>query len=349
MMQAAVLRPYFLIGLVVAALALTFFILKPFLVPLVLAGVFAVVLQPVYQTLLRVLRGRKALASLFSIAAIAFVVIVPLSFVLSKILAEARGLYDYFTSEEGSAALYTLALYLQDLASSIMPGAVAFNAESFFIGIEAYLTKLLEAVVGHLGDILSGVSNFVLSLLLFFIALYYLLKDGHALKRNIMELSPLSSVDEERILDRLGLAVNSVVRGNLFIALIQGIVATVGFVLFGLPNPVLWGTVVAISALIPAVGTALVMVPAVLYLLVAASLPQAVGLAAWAVLAVGLIDNMLGPKLVGKGAGLHPLLILLSVLGGLVLFGPAGIFLGPLSTALLFALLTIQAESSRET
>ncbi|MBP9710916.1 MAG: AI-2E family transporter [Candidatus Pacebacteria bacterium] len=345
-MQAEVLRPYFLLLLLLGAFVLTFSIFKPFLGPLAMAAIFAVVLQPVYRRLLTAYRGRAALAAISSIFVFIVLVLVPISFVASQIVAEASGLYVYFTAGDGIASLYGVGQQVSALISQFVPG-VNINLEVLAANLDAYLTQGLEFIIGNLGGVLSGVSSFILSLFFFFIALYYLLKDGPALKKKIMELSPLRDVDEERVFGRLGLAVNSVVKGNLLIAAFQGVIATAGFTLFGLPNPVLWGTVAALSALVPAVGTSLVMVPAVLFLFATGTLTQAIGLGVWAVLAVGLIDNMLGPKLVGRGAQLHPLLILLSVLGGLALFGATGIFLGPLSVALLFALLTIHAESSR--
>jgi predicted PurR-regulated permease PerM len=345
-MQAEVLRPYFLLALLLGAFVLAFYIFKPFLGPLAMAAIFAVVLQPVYRQLLSVLRGRRALASLGSILVFIVCVLIPVGLVATQIVSEASGLYLYFLEGEGITSLYGFAEHVSGLITQLMPG-VNINLEVLAANLDAYLTQGLEFIIGNLGGVLSGVSSFILSLFFFFIALYYLLKDGSTLKAKIMELSPLRDVDEERVFGRLGLAVNSVVKGNLLIATLQGVIATVGFTLFGLPNPVLWGTVAALSALVPAVGTSLVMIPAILYLLATGTLTQAIGLGVWAVLAVGLIDNMLGPKLVGRGAQLHPLLILLSVLGGLALFGATGIFLGPLSVALLFALLTIHAESSR--
>ncbi len=345
-MQAESLRPYFLLALLLGAFVLTFYIFKPFLIPLALAAVFAIVLRPVYRRILRAVKGSSGLAALGSILFFIVCIVVPIALVLTQIVTEASGLYEYFINGEGVAALYMFGVNVTLLIQQFVPG-VNLNVESFALNIDTYARQGLEFVINRLGGILTGVSSFVLSLFFFFIALYYLLKDGSALKKRIMQLSPLRSVDEERVFGRLALAVNSVVKGNLLIALIQGTIATAGFFFFGLPNPVLWGTVTAVSALIPAVGTSLVMVPAILYLFATGHVPQAIGLSIWAVMAVGLIDNMLGPKLVGRGAELHPLLILLSVLGGLAVFGAAGIFLGPLSVALLLALLTIHAESSR--
>ena len=108
-----------------------------------------------------------------------------------------------------------------------------------------------------------------------------------------------------------------------------------------MPNPVLWGLVAALAALIPGIGTALILIPAIGYLFFTGSTGAAIGLLIWGVVAVGLIDNFLGPMLVNRGVKIHPFLILLSIFGGLSFFGPVGFVLGPLIIALVFALLEI--------
>lgn len=213
--------------------------------------------------------------------------------------------------------------------------------------ISTYAQTILQWIIQHIGTAATGIATIFLKFLLFFIALYYLLRDGSRLRHYIVEISPLKDVYDERIFDKLGLAVNSVIKGNLTIALMQGIMTGVGFAIFGVPNAVLWGSVAAIGGLIPAIGTGIVFIPTVAFMVLSGNYGAAIGLTVWGFTAVGLIDNFLAPQLIGRGVNLHPLLILLSVLGGLALFGPIGIFLGPLSISLLFAFLSIYGEISR--
>jgi predicted PurR-regulated permease PerM len=207
-----------------------------------------------------------------------------------------------------------------------------------------YAQRGLGIIVNNLGSIASSITGFFISLFIFYFGLYYLLKDGPAFAKYVVELSPLSDTDDKAILKKLERAVNSVIRGNLTIAFLQGIMSGIGYTIFGLPNSVLWGTATGFAALVPGVGTSLVMIPAVLYLLFSGSLWAGVGLLIWGMTAVGLIDNFLGPKLIGRGAKLHTFVVLLSVLGGLAFFGPAGLFLGPIAMSLLFALLSIYSN-----
>lgn len=343
-MRVDTLRPYFLLTILFAALALVFFIFKPFLAPLALAAVFAVILRPVYNRLLPYVAGRDALAALGTLVFVLLCILVPLGVVATQIVLEAQGLYASLAGGDNFALMTGLVERVASLASQVVPG-VSLNAANLMAELNTYAGQGLQFLISHLGGLLSSATVLLLNLFIFFISLYFLLKDGPALKRKVIELSPLYDTDDELIFNRLGLAINSVVKGSLLIALIQGALATAGYIFFGVPNAVLWGTTTAIAALIPGVGTALVLGPVVLYLFVAGSLLQAVGLLVWGALAVGLIDNMLGPKLIGRAAQLHPLLILLSVLGGLAFFGPAGLFLGPLSISLFLAILSIHAHT----
>jgi predicted PurR-regulated permease PerM len=172
-------------------------------------------------------------------------------------------------------------------------------------------------------------------------ALFYLLRDGGKLKQDLILLSPLADDYDIKIFLKLKQAIRSVVVGSLVVGLIQGILTGIGFFIFGVPNPALWGSFAVIAALIPGIGTSLVIVPGILYLFFISTHLHALGMLIWGILAVGFIDNFLGPMLVNRGVHVHPFLILLSVIGGLSFFGPIGFIAGPLLVALLVALLEI--------
>jgi predicted PurR-regulated permease PerM len=161
------------------------------------------------------------------------------------------------------------------------------------------------------------------------------------LRKTIVNYSPLADSDDEAVLGKLAKAINSVMRGRVLLAVLQGFLAALGMFIFGVPNAALWGSVAVIAALVPGIGTALVVIPAAAYLFWQAPLGLAIGFLLWGLILVGMVDNMLGPKLLGRGTQVHPLFILLSVLGGISVFGPLGFLLGPLVVSLLFALLEI--------
>ena len=127
----------------------------------------------------------------------------------------------------------------------------------------------------------------------------------------------------------------------MIIAVIQGASTSIGLAIFGVPNAIIWGMVAAVASLIPGLGTSLIILPAILYLFLNEQTMQAAGLIIWGMTAVGLIDNFLGPKIVGRGMKLHPLLVILAVLGGFAFFGPIGFILGPLTLGMFLALFDI--------
>jgi predicted PurR-regulated permease PerM len=343
-MNAITLRPYFLMTLLAVSSVVTFFIFRPFIVVLVLAIVFAVVLQPLYRGVLRRMSALPGLAALITIIISVICILIPLTFITVQITDEAQHLYASISGGGGETYLNTVIKSVSDLAGQYAPG-LALSGEDLSASVDQYVKDGLAWTVQNLGGAFGGIARLLLSLFIFLIALYYFLRDGDNLKRTVIDASPLADTEDNAVLTRLEQAINSVIRGSLTIALIQGVLTGIGFAFFGIPNSVLWGVVAALAALVPGIGTSLVLVPGIAYLFVIGSMTPAVGLLIWSVVAVGLIDNLLGPKLVGKSMHIHPLIVLLSVLGGLAFFGPAGIFLGPLCTSLLFALVSIRTRA----
>lgn len=337
---------YFFLAVLLGVLALTYFIFQPFLTPLLLALIFAVLLHPVYVRVSHVFGGRNSLAALATVLGGGILLFVP-TFVLStQLFSEAQQVYGSLAQNNGASITRTFQL-IAPIADKYIPGSGARVLE-FSASLDTYSRDALTWLIQHMGTAFSSVAALVLDLFLFFIALYYLLRDGEGLRTKLIELSPLNDIDDVTISNRLALAVHSVVLGRLAVALIQGALTGIGFALFGVPNPLLWGLVAAIAALIPSIGTALVIAPAVLYLAIVGEVGMAIGLSIWGAVAVGTIDNILAPYLMSSGTQVHPLLVLLSLLGGAVIFGPIGIFLGPLTVSLLLVLLSLYSEMSRQ-
>lgn len=341
-MNKSALQPYFLLLLIVGAATLAYFILAPFIAPLVLGIVFAVVLQPLYQMILRRFKGRESLASLATVLITVVVILVPLSLVSMQLLREAQQLYTSFSGGEAERAVSSLISQTTPVIERVIPGASDMLA-NLSNELDTYAEQALTWIIQNLGSAFSSVAAVVLDLFIFFVTLYYLLRDGGRLRKHIIDLSPLANTDDDTIFTQLGLAVNSVVKGMLAVGLVQGILSGIGFLIFGVPNAVLWGLVASVAAFVPLLGTSVVLIPAVLFLALTGNMGAAIGLGIWGLVAVGLVDNFLGPRLMSAGMRLHPLLVLLSVLGGIALFGPVGIFLGPLTVSFLLALLSLHS------
>ena len=333
---------YFLLILLAGIFILAFFIFKPFLYALILAMVFATIFEPVHKRALAITRERRSMAAFLATISVLIVIVAPLTLLGIQIFQEATGLYSSLTLNGGATDLSRgIGNTIQNL-TRFSPVPIEFSVD-----VNQYLKHGLSWLLQHLGSLFANVAKAIAGVFIFLIALYYLFKDGRKLKAGVVALSPLQDIHDETIFNKLGLAINSVIKGNLAVALIQGILTAIGFALFGVPNAALWGSVAAITALIPGIGTALVLLPATLYLFFSGETIFAVGLLVWGMVAVGLVDNFLGPKLAQRGMRLHPFLILLSILGGIGFFGPLGFLLGPLVLSLLFALLEIYPHTKQ--
>lgn len=332
-------RLYFLLALLTLVAVLTFFILRPFLYALMLAVVFALVCRPAYLVVLKRFKGQAVFASLATVLLLLLFIFIPLFFLSWQIFQEGQVLYTFLSSNFSDASLANWSKFIEQSLVELSP---AFGNMS--VDLSLYLESSLNFLLDNLAMIFFNLTKVVTGLFVFLFALYYLLKDGSELKLALMKISPLTKADDEVIFSKINLAVNSVIKGSLLLAIVQGLVSALGFVLFGVPNPILWGTVAAVGSLIPAVGTAIVIVPAVIFLFFQGQVVASLSLLAWGGVFVGLSDNLLRPYLVGKSTHLHPLIILLSVLGGLSFFGPIGFILGPLVATLLLVLLDISSS-----
>jgi len=334
---------YFFLLILIGAGLLTFLIFYSYLTSLLLALVFAVMFRPFHRFVSRVLsKGDESssISTFVTLFAVAVLFIIPTLLLGKQIYVESEQLY-YGLIDEGSRS--TLITDLNSLSQSISNKLYGvfptYNFDSF--NITTYVQNFLEWAFANLDTIFSGVAKLAFQIFIMLFAMFYLLRDGGKFKADVIALSPLDDNYDVKIFSKLRQAIKSVVLGSLFVGVIQGLLTGIGFYIFGVPNPALWGSLAVISALIPGIGTSLVLVPGILYLFFASTQLHAIGLLVWALLAVGLVDNFLGPILMNRGMQIHPFLILLAVVGGLSYFGPIGFIAGPLIVALLVALLEI--------
>ncbi len=331
-MNTKKLQLYFFIGLLLSVVALTLALFQPFIAPIALAFMASIAIRPVDRWFLGKFKGRRTLAAVATVLFAMIVIMVPLAVLVQQITAEAFNFYGDVRAGGVSGFDY-ITKYIVQPVQSVFP---EFNPD-----ISGTVQTLADSLVSNASKIFSSTASIALSLFVAVIALFYMLRDGGGFRKSIVKLSPLSDKYDNDIIEKIEKAVNSVVRGSLFTCLLQGTIATIGFLIFGVPHALLWGALTAVVALLPGIGTALTIVPSILFLLAQDSTWSAIGLAAWGIVAVGLVDNFIMPIVVGRGFTVHPLLVLLSVIGGLAFFGPVGLFLGPLVIALLAALVEI--------
>ena len=338
---------YFFFGLLLAVMVLALLIFLPFLTPLVLAMALAVIFDPLHRWIVNTFFGRReksTFGALLTVVIIALVVVGPLIFVSLKIYDEASSMYAYLINEAGRQAfintLNTAFTTLQNYFPNLYPG---FTFDSF--NIVGIVQNALQWIFSNFNVVFAEVVRITVGFFVMCLALFYFLRDGHELKRQIIMLSPLGDVDDQHIFSKLEQAVRAIFVGSISVSILQGISVGASFAIFGVPSPAVWGSIAAITALIPGVGTSMVLVPGIIYLFVNGYVGPSIGLAIWGIMAIILIDNMFSSYVVNRGIKIHQFVILLSVLGGIVFFGPIGFVLGPLVLALLFSLLEIYRSS----
>ncbi len=320
-----------LAGVIILAIA----IFRPFLVVLAISAALAVVLTPIHLWVKRrITRGVSWLAALLTVLAFFIVLAVPLYFIGAKVVSEASALLNSLT-EGGSGQQH-----INDLVNwvqSVIPGATELPIKEKIADIATFFTN-------SFGAIFSATIQTIFSLLLILLSLFYFLKDGEHFREYLVRLSPLADRYDDKIFDKLAASVNGVMRGYVLIALVQGVLLGAGLWIFGIPNPVLWAVFAGIASMVPQIGTGVVSVPAILFLFFTGLPLHALGLLIWSLALVGTIDNILQPVVVGKNIDLPPIAVLFSVLGGVALFGIAGLIIGPLSLSLFLTLMTIYKE-----
>jgi len=333
-MQETQLRTAFFLLLLSGVLVLVFFILQPYLITLSIAATAAVILYPIYNVLLSKLKERKTIAAFCMVALTILLLLVPLTFFGIQIATEATDVYRALQGEDSASFLKDVIGMVEGLAQQYIPATVSFD-------LNRYAGQALNWIASNLQSFFAGTLRAVLLIFLGIVAYFYMLRDGKSFTKALTELSPLAEDEDRKILDRLRQAMNSVIRGSLIIAILQGIVTGIGLAIFGIPSAVLLGSIAGVGALIPSVGTSIILAPVIIYLFVTGEYFSAVGLLLWGAFAVGLIDNFLHPLLVGRGMKMHPMFVFFAVIGGIAFFGISGFILGPLIMSLLFGLLEI--------
>jgi len=333
-MNTKLLTTIFFFLLVTSGVVLLFLIFRPYLASILVALIFAVVFYPVKNFFLRRLKIKNTIGSLITTILVLVVIVVPIFLLGIMLFQEAKDLVVNLPN----GGLVTQ--YVEERLASVVE---RINAIAPDVNLELTITTYIKDSVGWIVDrfglLFSGIVKGTINVFLMIVALFFFLKDGEKIKKTILDWSPLGDKHDQEILKKMEIAVNSIVKGALFIAIIQGILAGMGFAIFQVPSPVLWGFVVMLTALVPGIGTIIVTIPAVLYLYFSTGLFWAVGLLIWGVAIVGLVDNFLRPILIKRGVKIHPFLILLSVFGGIGFFGPIGFFAGPIVLSFVFALI----------
>jgi predicted PurR-regulated permease PerM len=324
-----------LMTLAISALFLA--MIQPFLMTLLLAGIFSALARPLYLRLQARLGCSESLASLLTLLLIAVMVLIPAVLLITVLIGQALDVSQLITvwvkgviedPTDFMAALRHLPFYDEVMEHRGLILEQAGQAATL-------VSKLL---VDWVSSATLKTANFIFLTFVLLYSLFFLLMDGPKFILKLLYYLPLETRDERLLLDKFASVTRATLKGSLLIGLLQGGLAGIAFAVAGIDNAVFWGTVMAILSIIPNVGTALVWVPAVVILIAQGAVLAGVLLALFCGLIVGSLDNLLRPILVGKDTQMHELMIFFSTLGGLLMFGLPGLFIGPVIASLLISI-----------
>ncbi|MFT4604737.1 MAG: putative PurR-regulated permease PerM [Rhodothermales bacterium] len=319
------------------------FMIRSFLIALLLAAIFSGMSTKLFRQLKTRFRGREGLAAISTILILLVGIGVPLGIFLGIVVTQAVDVSQ--SARPWIEAQIERPGLLQDYLQT-----VPFLGE--MLPDEAAIASKLGEFASSIGSLLAnsvvefsrGTANFFLMLFVMMYAMYFFLTNGRAILNRILYYIPLKAEVEEELVEKFVIVTRAVLKGSLVIGLIQGALAGASFWVAGVPGWAFWTAVMVVLSLVPAIGSALVWIPAVAYLAVTGNGGAALGVGLWCGIVAGSVDNFLRPALVGKDTKLPDLLVLVGTLGGIFLFGAVGFILGPIVVALFLSVWELYGE-----
>ena len=334
-------------ALVIAVTAAFGWILWPFSGAILWSTALAIVFAPAYRRLLGRMRGRATPAALTTMGLILVIVILPLAVVTTLLVGQAATLYARLQSGEldvGSRVqqvLDALPPWMLDLVNRLGVTSVA-DLQERLSGLLTGALRFVGTQAVNLGQFTIGL---VLSIFVMLYLLFFLLRDGASLARLITAALPLEPPLRERLATRFATVIRATIKGTLVVSAVQGALGGIILGVLGIEGAVLWGALMGILALLPAVGPALVWIPIAVYLLATGSIVKGIVLIAFGALVVGLVDNVLRPMLVGRDTRMPDYVVLIATLGGIAVVGINGFIIGPVIAAMFISVWEIFAAS----
>lgn len=316
-----------------------FDVLAPYFSAILWATVLTVIFYPVKNRLRIAMGDRNGLASLLSIGLICLIVFIPLMVILSSLAVEINLVYTRLqqSNTEFSTVVASLFTHLPDWLRGLLVEHKLDSAAEIQKKLSDAALQGGQYLAGSAFLIGKGTFGFAISFGIMLYLLFFLLKDGPWLVRQILDTLPLSNYVKQHLFAKFAAVARATVKGTAVVAVVQGALGGIAFWIVGINGSILWGALMAFLSLIPAVGSAIIWVPAAIYLFATQQLWQGLFIVGFFVIVVGLVDNILRPLLVGKDTKMPDYLILISTLGGMEIYGINGFVIGPLIAALFIA------------
>jgi len=302
-------KKYFLYVVVIALLIISFFIVRPYITILISSLILAFLIKPVFDILKK--RLGKRIAALLSILIIILVLVLPLGVLLGEIGRQAtlsidkEGFKQFLGNIENNSFIKTLNIDLHKLTG-----------------------ELVSYLVSSLKNTALQIPSIILSIIVLFFSMFYFLTEWDELTKKLRDLIPFE--EKEQISKDLGMTTKNIVYGIILISILEFIVAAIGFYISGVELYLLFATIIAILVFIPGLGPIIVWIPLAIYHFVVGNIISAVGIVITGSILSFYFDGVLVPKMLGKKANIHPLIMIVGIFGGMAMFGIFGFIIGPI-------------------
>jgi len=334
--------------LLLLLLVLSLYIIRSFLLAIFVGALLAYMVYPVYLWLLKKIKN-KTTSSLLICILVFLLFVIPSIFLVENVITQSYFIF-VMAKQRLAGGLF------ENCHNSFCESLKAFGHDpTISYHVQDAIKTATNWVIERGSTILFGLPRVLLNLFIVFFTLFYFLKDGEFLLHRLNHYLSMHQEKYNIVLRRLKEIIHGVVYGYLLIAIIQGTLGGIAFFLFGVSSPLFWGAVMALLALIPYLGTGIVWVPASVIMFLNGMfqdsqfmMVKAIGLFFFCLLFVSTLDNVLRPKLIGQKAKIHPVVIMLGIFGGMFVFGPLGVIVGPLLLSLTTVFIDVYVLEVKE-
>lgn len=310
-------------------------IILPFFYPIFWAAVIAIMFRPVYRKL-NLRTDRPNFNAFVSVALILLIIILPLGLVGTLLVNESMTMFSNLSSESNPIS-DTFKGALESLRHNRFTARLNIDEAFLMEKFSEFARDLSAFIYNHLKEVTQNVVQFVIMFVIMVYTLYFFIRDGDKLPDIFARLCPLGGEKEKLLVEKFIATTRATLKSTVVIGAIQGTLGGIIFGILGIDGAVVWAVVMALASILPT-GSAIVWVPAAVILLLTSQIWKGIILLAFGIVVIGTVDNFLRPILIGKEIEMHPLLILFSTLGGLVLFGFSGFIIGPIVISVLLSL-----------
>ncbi len=325
---------YFFIITIIAFLLFSLFLVRSFLIAIVSGILLSYIFYPVYKFMRKTVISQN-IAAFLTILSVILIFMIPLFFTANALIGQSITLFQQIKEFDFSN--------IEEKIPDMFRGNVEFDSY-----VKDTLNKLTLSLARGTSDFLVSLPKKLLGFFVMFFVMFYMLKEGKELVEKMRMHIPLKERYRRHVSERFNSVVYATIYGIVTTAIVQGAVGALGLWIFGVSSPLLWGLVMTILAMIPFIGPAFVWLPASLFKLATGETFNGIGLILYGLLVVSTIDNVVRPRIIGSKGNVHPVLVLLGVLGGLEVFGLLGIIIGPLILAISTVFLSLYIDEHTE-